>query len=152
MSNPLRCVVDTSVCIKYFIADPLTAKVNQLFGHLANPQTEIFVTDLFYIECANTFWKYVRARMYTAAEVQTDLATLKAFPLRVVSTADLMADAVTISLSYGTSAYDASYVALSQQVGATLLTLDGKLVRAIAASSYNICSFNDFDVPPLPLI
>ncbi|MEH2364625.1 type II toxin-antitoxin system VapC family toxin [Nostoc sp.] len=152
MSNPLRCVVDTSVCIKYFIADPLTVKVNQLFGHLANPQTEIFVPDLFYIECANTFWKYVRARMYTAAEVQTDLATLKAFPLRVVSTADLMADAVTISLSYGTSAYDASYVALSQQVNATLLTLDGKLVKAIAASSYNVCSFNDFEVPPLELM
>ncbi|WP_152590003.1 type II toxin-antitoxin system VapC family toxin [Nostoc sphaeroides] len=149
MSNPLRCVVDTSVCIKYFIADPLTAKVNQLFGHLVNPQTEIFVPDLFYIECANTFWKYVRARMYTAAEVQTDLATLKAFPLRVVSTADLMADAVTISLSYGISAYDGSYVALSQQIGASLLTIDGKLVKAIAASSYNVCSFNDFEVPPL---
>lgn len=87
--------------------------------------------------------------MYTTAEVQTDLATLKAFPLRVVSTADLMADAVTISLSYGTSAYDSFYVALSQQINATLLTLDGKLVRAIAASSSNICSFNDFEVPSL---
>ncbi|WP_373526723.1 type II toxin-antitoxin system VapC family toxin [Nostoc sp.] len=152
MSNPLRCVVDTSVCIKYFIADPLSAKVNQLFGCLANPQTEIFVPDLFYIECANVFWKYVRARMYTANEVQRDLVTLKAFPLRVVSTADLMADAVSIALNYGISAYDASYVALSQQVGATLLTLDGKLVKAIAASPYDICSFNDFDVPPLPLI
>ena len=87
--------------------------------------------------------------MYTAAEVQTDLATLKAFPLRVVSTADLMADAVAIALNYGISAYDGSYVALSQQVGATLLTLDGKLVKALAASSYNVCSFNDFEVPPL---
>jgi predicted nucleic acid-binding protein len=150
MSNPLRCVVDTSVCIKYFIADPLTAKVNQLFGHFANPQTQIYVPDLFYIECANVFWKYVRARMYTATEVQADLATLKAFPLLVVSTADLMADAVTIALAYGISAYDASYVALSQQVGATLLTLDGKLVRALSASSFDICSFNDFEVPPLP--
>jgi predicted nucleic acid-binding protein len=150
MSNPLRCVVDTSVCIKYFIADPLTAKVNQLFGHFANLQTQIYVPDLFYIECANVFWKYVRARMYTATEVQADLATLKAFPLLVVSTADLMADAVTIALAYGISAYDASYVALSQQVGATLLTLDGKLVRALSASSFDICSFNDFEVPPLP--
>jgi predicted nucleic acid-binding protein len=150
MSNPLRCVVDTSVCIKYFIADPLTAKVNQLFGHFANLQTQIYVPDLFYIECANVFWKYVRARMYTATEVQADLATLKAFPLLVVSTADLMADAVTIALAYGISAYDASYVALSQQVGATLLTLDGKLVRALSASSFDVCSFNDFEVPPLP--
>ncbi len=60
MTTYLRCLVDTSVCIKYFIADPLTAKVNQLFGYLANPQTEIFVPDLFYIECANVLWKYVR--------------------------------------------------------------------------------------------
>jgi predicted nucleic acid-binding protein len=149
MTNPLRCVLDTSVCVKQFISDPLTPKVNQLFDHFANPQTEIFVPDLFYIECANALWKYARAGMYTAAEVQTDLATLKAFPLRVVSTADLMADAVTIALNYGISAYDGSYVALSQQVNATLLTLDGKLVKALAASSNNVCSFNDFDIPPL---
>jgi predicted nucleic acid-binding protein len=90
--------------------------------------------------------------MYTAAEVQTDLASLKAFPLRVVSTADLMGDAVAIALNYGISAYDGSYVALSQQVNATLLTLDGKLVKAIAASSYNVSSFNDFEVPPLESI
>ncbi|MBD2164258.1 type II toxin-antitoxin system VapC family toxin [Calothrix membranacea FACHB-236] len=149
MTNSLRCVVDTSVCIKYFIADPLTAKVNQLFSHLANPQAEIYVPDLFYIECANVFWKYVRARMYTAAEIQADLATLKAFPLRVVSTADLMANAVNIALNYGISAYDASYVALSQQVDATLLTLDNKLVKALSASSFDVSFFNDFEVPPL---
>ncbi|MEH2141108.1 type II toxin-antitoxin system VapC family toxin [Nostoc sp.] len=69
--------------------------------------------------------------------------------MRVVSTADLMADAVMIALNYGISAYDGSYVALSQQVNASLLTLDGKLMRAIAASSYNVSSFNDFEVPPL---
>ncbi|PHJ57135.1 PilT protein domain protein [Nostoc linckia z18] len=147
MSNPLRCVIDTSVCIKYFIADPLTTKVNQLLGHLANPQTEIYVPDLFYIECTNVLLKYVRARMYTAAEVQTDLVTLKSFPLRVVSTADLMADAVSIGLTHKISAYDGSYVALSQQVGAILLTLDAKLVKALSTSSYNICLFNDFQVP-----
>ncbi|MDZ8185907.1 MAG: type II toxin-antitoxin system VapC family toxin [Nostoc sp. ChiSLP02] len=146
MSNPLRCVIDTSVCIKYFIADPLTTKVNQLLDHLGNPQTEIYVPDLFYIECTNVLLKYIRARMYTAAEVQTDLATLKSFPLRVVSTADLMADAVSIALTYKISAYDGSYLALSQQVGATLLTLDGKLVKALSTSSYNFCSFNDFQV------
>ncbi|AUT03904.1 twitching motility protein PilT [Nostoc sp. CENA543] len=152
MNTPLRCVVDTSVCIKYFIADPLTTKVNQLFGHLANPQTEIFVPDLFYIESANVMWKYVRAKMYTAAEVQVDLATLKNFPLRVVSTADLMADAVTIALNHNISAYDACYVALSVQVGAILLTLDAKLVKALNNSHHNICLFNDFEFPPLPLI
>ncbi|WP_017316420.1 PIN domain-containing protein [Mastigocladopsis repens] len=57
--------------------------------------------------------------MYAAAEVQADLASLKVFLLHVVSMADLMADAVAIALVY-ICAYDASYVPLSQQVGATL--------------------------------
>ncbi len=149
MTTPLRCVVDTSVSIKQFIPDPLTPKVVDLFAHLAYPQTEIFVPDLFYIECTNTLWKYVRAGRYASTLVQGNLSSLKTFPLRVVSTADLMADAVTIALAYGISAYDASYVALSQQVGATLLTLDGKRVRALGATSYDVCSFNDFEVPPL---
>ncbi|MBX9254528.1 type II toxin-antitoxin system VapC family toxin [Desmonostoc muscorum CCALA 125] len=153
MTIPLRCIVDASVAIKQFIPDdPLTPKVNQLFAHLGNPRTEIFVPDLFYIECGNIIWKYVRARLYAVADMPADLATLKSFPLRVVSTADLMVDAVSIALAYGTSAYDGSYVALSQQVGATLLTLDGKLVKALSTSPYNICSFNDFQVPQLPLI
>jgi len=43
MTTPFRCVVDASVCIKQFISDPLTPKVNQLFEHLANPQTEFFM-------------------------------------------------------------------------------------------------------------
>ncbi len=150
MTTPVRCVVDTSVGIKQFIPDPVSSKVVELFTHLANPQTEIFVPDLFYIESANTLWKYVRAGRYTAAEVQADLASLKALPLRVVSTADLMEDAVSIGLAYGISAYDACYVALSQQVSATLLTLDQKLVRALAAAAYDVRSLNDFSVPPLP--
>ncbi len=153
MTIPLRCVVDASVGIKQFIPDDsLMPKVEQLFAHLANPQTAIFVPDLFYIECGNIIWKYVRARLYAVADVPADLATLKSFPLRVVSTADLMADAVTIALNYEISAYDASYVALSQQVGATLLTLNAKLVRALNTSAYNVCSFNDFEIPPLPSI
>ncbi|MHC5674109.1 type II toxin-antitoxin system VapC family toxin [Nostoc sp.] len=94
MTIPLRCVVDASVSVKQFIPDPLTAKVNQLFAHLAYPQTEIFVPDLFYIECANVLWKYARAGSYNVSLIQGNLASLKALPLRAVSTADLMADAV----------------------------------------------------------
>jgi predicted nucleic acid-binding protein len=149
MTNRLRCVVDTSVCIKHFIPDPLSPKVDQLLVHVVNPQHQFFVPDLFYIECANTLWKYVRAGLYPTAKVSADFVTLKAFNFCVISTADLMEDAVNIGLAYGISAYDASYVALSKQVSATLLTLDAKLVRALAATSYDVCSFNDFQVPPL---
>lgn len=144
MSEFLRCVIDANVGIKRFIADPLTPKVRQLFDTLYNSQTEIYIPDLFYIETANIFWKYVRAGLYSATEVQIDLATLKDFPLRVVSTAELMEDAFQIAFNYRISAYDGAYVALSERVKAPLLTLDQKLVNALATSAYEVCFFADF--------
>lgn len=143
-----RCVIDASVCIKHFIPDPLSLKVDQLLTHATNPQNQFFVPDLFYIESTNILWKYIRSGLYPAVNVTADLATLKSLQLQVVSTSDLMADAVNLALRYNISAYDACYVALSQQVEAILLTLDAKLVRALNNSGENICLFSDFEVPP----
>ncbi len=150
MSNSFKCVIDASVGIKLFIADPLTNKTKQLFAHLVSPQTEFFIPDLFYIECANTLWKYVRAGLYTAVDIKADLATLKAFPLRVISTAVLMEEAVTLGLTYGLTAYDGCYLALSQQVNAPLLTLDRKLIKAVVSAPIDVRLFNNFTIPSMP--
>ena len=147
MNNSLRFVIDANVGIKRFIDDPLTPKVRSLFDILIYPETEIFIPDLFYIEITNIFWKYIRANLYTAPQAQTDLTLLKAFPLRVVSTAELMVAAANIAIQYQISAYDASYVALSQEVNAPLLTLDNKLVKALATSPFNVLSFANFSLP-----
>ncbi|NEP44428.1 MAG: type II toxin-antitoxin system VapC family toxin [Okeania sp. SIO2H7] len=150
MSNSLRCIIDANVGIKRFIADPLTPKINRLLEHLNLAQTEIYIPELFYIETANIFWKYVRAGMYEFSEVKADLATLKTFPLRVVSMAELMEEAVNIAVAYNISAYDASYVALSQRVNAPLLTLDRRLVNSLTNAPYDVRFFGDFSIPPLP--
>ncbi|NET57728.1 MAG: type II toxin-antitoxin system VapC family toxin [Symploca sp. SIO2E6] len=150
MSNPLTCVIDANVGIKRFIDDPLTTKVNQLLAQLNISDTQIYIPDLFYIEVANIFWKYVRAGMYTGEKVQADLATIKNLPLRVVSTAELMEEAINIAIAYGISAYDASYVVLSHRVSSPLLTLDQRLVNTLAIAPYNVRLFTDFSVPPLP--
>lgn len=147
MNNSFRCVIDANVGIKRFISDPLTAKSRQLFDTLNNPQTEIFIPDLFYIEIANIFWKYVRAELYSAFQVQTDLSILKQFPLKVVSTSELMEEAINIAIAHEISAYDAAYVALFRRVNAPLLTLDKKLIKALAVSSFDVRSFIDFTIP-----
>lgn len=54
--------------------------------------------DLFYIECANVLWKYVRANLYTAKQVEADLTDLKALRFQVTSTKDLMNKAVEIGI------------------------------------------------------
>lgn len=151
MTVSLQCVLDTNICIKQFISDPLTPKVNQLFDHLNDPSAEFFVPDLFYIECANALWKYVRAKLYTAEQVQADITDLKALRFQVTSTKDLLTEAVQIGLDYGITAYDGCYVALSQQVGAPLLTLDERLVSSLASSRFDVQLFTNFLVPPLPV-
>lgn len=147
MSLALRGVIDANIGIKQFIPDPLSAKVDELLLHLENPQTELFVPDLFYVELTNALWKYVRAGQYPVDQIQTALATLKMLPLQSVATKDLVTDAIQISLQYGVSVYDGCYVALSQRVSAPLLTLDARLVKATTASSFEVYLFTDFIVP-----
>lgn len=150
MTASFRCVLDTNICIKQFIADPLTPKVSQLFNHLNDPHATFFVPDLLYIECTNVLWKYVRANLYTAEHVQADILSLKALRFHVTSTKVLMGEAVKIGLSYGITAYDGCYVGLSQQVAAPLLTLDERLVNSVASSSFDARLFTNFSVPALP--
>lgn len=71
MTIPLKCVVDASVCIKQYIPDPLSSKAVLLFAHLANPQNQIFVPDLFYIETANALWKYIRKKIVISGKKLT---------------------------------------------------------------------------------
>ena len=149
MIAPLRCVIDANICIKQFIADPLTPKVNQLFDHFNNPSADFFVPDLLFIECANTLWKYVRANLYTSEQVQADLLDLKALRFQVTSTKDLMVAAIQIGLDYNITAYDGCYVALSQGVKAPLLTLDKRLSNSLTSSNFDVRLFTDLSVPPL---
>lgn len=147
----LRCVVDASVAIKLFVVDPLSDKVDALFTHLAaNPECRFYVPDLFYIECTNILWKYVRLSSYSAAEAERNLARLYALSLQRTSVAELMRDALKIGLAYGISAYDACYVALSQRLTVPMVTADKKLVRKLTTSPYLVYDLEEFPIPEVP--
>jgi predicted nucleic acid-binding protein len=77
MTDSLKCVVDASVGIKKFIVEPLTPKVDELFAHLENSSACLYIPDLFYVECTNILWKYIRAGLYESEEAQANLADLK---------------------------------------------------------------------------
>lgn len=151
MTASLECVIDTNIAIKQFINDPLTEKTNQLFAHLDHdPSARFFVPDLFYIECTNVLRKYVRANLYPAESVESDLIDLKALRLISLPTKALMVEAAQISSEYAVSAYDGSYMALSHQAQVPFLTLDKRLFNSLIDSPFNVQLFTNFEVPPLP--
>lgn len=138
----MRYVIDCSVYMKHLIPDPLSDQVDELLACIVQPRTELFVPDLFYIECTNVLWKYIRAGQYDISDLAIDLMELRSLPFQSVCTSDLMIDAINIAVAQSITAYDACYVALANQVSAPLLTLDIKLVNKLANTAYDVRDFS----------
>lgn len=144
----LDCVVDASVGIKLCIAEPFSDVADALIAlAAASPPVELYVPDLFFVECANILWKHVQRSGHPPDKAARDIQQLCTLRLNRTPTADLAADALQIALAHVISAYDASYVALSQRVGVPLVTADEALIRKLANAPFNVVRLGDLTLP-----
>jgi predicted nucleic acid-binding protein len=128
----LRCVMDASVGIKLFVEEEFSDKVQRLFAQLTeDPQTEIHVPDLFYIECANILLKYTRRFDRPLEDSMADIRDLGKLALKTTSTLELIEDALQLASEKKLTAYDACYAALAQKLGLPLITADAPLAKAV---------------------
>lgn len=128
----LRCVLDASVGIKLFVEEEFSEKVQRLFAKLAeDPQTEIHVPDLFYIECANILLKYTRRYKRPQADSLEDLKDLNKLALIVTSTSELIEEALELARAKNLTAYDACYAVLARKLKLPLVTADAPLAKAV---------------------
>jgi predicted nucleic acid-binding protein len=139
------CVVDASVGIKLFLDEPLSDRADALFDRLADDLFARFhVPDLFFIECANILWKYARYHGYPLESARQDVTDLRDLGLRVVSTQDLVEEALRIALDQGITAYDACYVVLAGKLALPLVTADEPLARRLAGTEFDVCWLGDW--------
>jgi len=128
----LRCVMDASVGIKLFIEEEFSDKVQRLFAKLTeDPQAEIHVPDLFYIECANILLKYTRRFDRPLEDSLADIKDLGKLALKSTSTLELIEDALQLASEKKLTAYDACYAVLAQRLGLPLITADAPLAKAV---------------------
>jgi predicted nucleic acid-binding protein len=138
------CVVDASVGIKLFVAEALSDRADRLFGRLAAlPPAQLYVPDLFYAECANILWKYVRRFNYPAANAHQAIADLCALMLAPVRTASLIGPALELALAYDITVYDACYAALARELDLPLVTADAALARKLAGSGAQVTMLDE---------
>ena len=139
MSDPAsRCVVDASVGIKLFVNEALSDAAQRLFTQLALPGVRFYTPDLFYIECTNVLWKYVRRGGLPRQDAQLAVSRLCRLALRRVSTAILATAALELAAQYELTAYDAAYAVLAQQVRVPLITADEALVRKLTGAEIDV--------------
>jgi predicted nucleic acid-binding protein len=140
-------VVDASVGIKLFVVEDGSDLAVQLFAQLtADPPAQLYVPDLFFIECTNILWKYVWRFDYPAENARQDVIDLRALALITVSTADLIEPALDLALQYELTAYDASYVALAERLALPLVTADAPLARKLAGSSITVYELDGIEI------
>ncbi len=138
------CVVDASVGIKLFVVEEGSEAADRLFEELIPDETlgtapsRFFVPDLFFVECGNILWKYVRHYGYSADSARQDVADLQTLRLQTISTADLLTPAFELALQYGLTAYDACYSALAQGLSLPLITADVPLARKLVDSGIEV--------------
>jgi len=131
---PLRLVVDASVGIKLFVDEEYSDKVQALFDQLdAEPPANLYVPDLFYIECTNILLKYTRRFGRPLEDSRADLVDLGCLFLRVVPTAELMEEALLLAVEQNITADDACYAVLASRLGLPLVTADESLAKAVGA-------------------
>ncbi len=128
-------VVDASVGVKLFVLEADSERVDRLFNRLAaDPPAIFFVPDLFYIECTNVLWKYVRRFDYPAENARQAILDLQSLALSSIPTVDLIDQAFELALAYDIGAYDACYAVLARRLDLPLVTADAALAQKLAES------------------
>jgi predicted nucleic acid-binding protein len=142
----LSWVIDASAGVKFYVPEDLTEVAKRLFQSLDEGEVSLFVPDLFYRECGNIFWKYIRRHGLSIDYARRSLRNLISLPFHLVSGTDLLPNALDLAIDYDITVYDASYVVLAQDLRFPLITADRKLLRKLAGSSFDIRWLGDLNL------
>lgn len=138
-------VMDANVAIAAMYVHPLSEPANAVLDLLADDLHVAHVPDLLFAEVANALVRLVRhpKTNLDQAFALNRLNDLQQLPLIVSPCKSLSHFATEIACAHRISAYDAMYVALSERIGAPLVTGDKKLVNLLAGTRYNIIWIED---------
>jgi predicted nucleic acid-binding protein len=137
--------VDASVAAKWVLDEPLSDMARALYDDASANEEPTVAPSLLPIEMTNILWQRVRRGLLTMPQADEALARFLAFPITLALPASLHRDALFVSSTYLLPAtYDAHYVALAQQLGATLWTDDQQLVKALDGQLGFVRALSDY--------
>jgi predicted nucleic acid-binding protein len=129
-------VLDASVAAKWVLpacGENLVEESRTVLESYMAGRLNLSVPDLFWTEMGNILWKAHRLKRMTAEGVEDGIVRLLDLNIRTLPSRSLLADAVSIAMSFDRTVYDSIYVAMAVMTGRPLLTADEKLANAIAA-------------------
>lgn len=119
-------VIDSSATVEYLLETDVGLRVAGLIAG-----ARLIAPEMLDAEVLSALRRNVQAQEISEATALDALTKLEVLPIERVSHRTLTHTAW--ALRHNVSAYDALYVAIAQERGATLLTYDGPLSRAPAS-------------------
>jgi len=128
----LQLVLDTSVAVKWYASEDHTVESLQLAQDARQGSVRLLSPDILLPEFCHTLHKAVRAGVLPRGEVRTVLNAFRRVPIDLVPAAELVDEALHLTMLTGGAFYDALFVALAQREDADVVTADERMINAFA--------------------
>ncbi len=127
----MTVVIDASVAMKWLIDSDESGRARGLIG------TAILVApDLIMAEVANALWRYVAAGQIPPPKAAAAMTAFRRTLDRTYPLAPLADAALAMAGTIGHTAYDCFYVALAEDLHATVVTADRRLITKVAGTAW----------------
>nr|WP_209842069.1 type II toxin-antitoxin system VapC family toxin [Rubellimicrobium aerolatum] len=124
-------VVDASVALKWLVEEPGSEAA------LALQHQDLAAPALLRIETANVLRTLVARGAAEAAQARDLLGLLQIAPVTIIDPDDaLETRALALALDLNHPVYDCVYLALAERLNRSLITADGRLLRALRGTPH----------------
>jgi predicted nucleic acid-binding protein len=127
----MRYVLDSCVAVKWFLAEPDSAKAVRIRDEFSQQIHELLAPDVFPVEIAHALSRAERRGLIQPIEGSQHLSDLLAYVPALHPSLTLLPRAYEISSQARIGVYDCLYVALAEREGRELLTSDARLVNSL---------------------
>lgn len=129
----MKYVLDSSVALKWVLAEPDSPKAKQLRDDFRNRIHELLAPDIFQVEIAHALTRAERQGRIVPPQAGIFWADIMSIPPRLESAGPLIPRAIQISSSIRIGVYDCLYIALAERENCEFVTADIRLVNNLRA-------------------
>jgi len=127
-------VIDSSVVAKWLFVETLNDRAAAVRQDWESSTVELIAPDLMLVEVGNITWKKQRLGLITEEEGTSALADLLALEIPTVEPQAILSRAHSLAKLFDRTVYDALYLALAEERGASFVTADLRLCNAVSPS------------------
>ncbi len=129
-----KIVVDSSVVIKWFVPEPLSAESRRVLDGYQSGSFMLIAPDLLAAEIGNIVWKKYRFQGLAKADAEQIITSFREVDIEFTPAAELLSEALRIAMIHERTVYDSLYIALSERENCDYITADKTLVNEMSKS------------------